>query len=150
MNIVLKITIALAVGFIGGKFVGLLKLPNVSGYLLIGLFLGSSFLNIVSLEDIKVLEIISELALAFIAFNIGSEFVVNDMKKYGKRIFWIAFGEVIGAIVLVFSVMFFIFRQDFAFSIVLASMSAATAPATTLLVIRQYKAKGPSKGQCYQ
>lgn len=143
LDIVLKITIALAVGFIGGKLVGLLKLPNVSGYLLIGLFLGSSFLNIVSLEDIEVLEIISELALAFIAFNIGSEFVINDMKKYGKRIFWIAFAEVIGAIVLVFSVMFFIFRQDFALSIVLASMSAATAPAATLLVIRQYGAKGP-------
>lgn len=143
MNIVLKITIALAVGFIGGKLVSLLKLPNVSGYLLIGLFLGSSFLNIVNAEDIEILEIISELALAFIAFNIGSEFVLKDMKKYGRKIFWIALAEVVGAIALVFSVMFFIFRQDFAFSIILASMSAATAPAATLLVIRQYNAKGP-------
>lgn len=143
MNIVLKITIALAVGFIGGKLVSILKLPNVSGYLLIGLFLGSSFLNIVNAEDVEVLEIISELALAFIAFNIGSEFVVKDMKKYGRKIFWIALAEVVGAIALVFSVMFFIYRQDFAFSIILASMSAATAPAATLLVIRQYNAKGP-------
>lgn len=143
LDIILKVTIALAVGFIGGKLIGVLKLPNVSGYLLIGLLLGSSFLNIINTQDIQVLEIISELALAFIAFNIGSEFVVKEIKKYGKKIFWITLAEVIGAIALVFTVMYFIFNQDFAFSIVIASMSAATAPAATLLVIRQYQAKGP-------
>lgn len=143
MNLILKVTIALAVGFIGGKFIGILKLPNVSGYLLIGVLLGSSFFNIISPEDIQVLEVISELALAFIAFNIGSEFVIKEIKKFGRKIFWITLGEVIGAILLVFSVMYFVFRQDFPFSIVIASMSAATAPAATLLVIRQYQAKGP-------
>lgn len=143
MNLILKVTIALAVGFIGGKFIGILKLPNVSGYLLIGVLLGSSFFNIISPEDIEVLEVISELALAFIAFNIGSEFVIKEIKKFGRKIFWITLGEVIGAILLVFSVMYFVFRQDFPFSIVIASMSAATAPAATLLVIRQYQAKGP-------
>ena len=143
MNLILKVTIALAVGFIGGKFIEILKLPNVSGYLLIGVLLGSSFFNIISPEDIQVLEVISELALAFIAFNIGSEFVIKEIKKFGRKIFWITLGEVIGAILLVFSVMYFVFRQDFPFSIVIASMSAATAPAATLLVIRQYQAKGP-------
>lgn len=143
MNLILKVTIALAVGFIGGKFIEILKLPNVSGYLLIGVLLGSSFFNIISPEDIEVLEVISELALAFIAFNIGSEFVIKEIKKFGRKIFWITLGEVIGAILLVFSVMYFVFRQDFPFSIVIASMSAATAPAATLLVIRQYQAKGP-------
>lgn len=143
MNLILKVTIALAVGFIGGKFIEILKLPNVSGYLLIGVLLGSSFFNIISPEDIEVLEVISELALAFIAFNIGSEFVIKEIKKFGRKIFWITLGEVIGAILFVFSVMYFVFRQDFPFSIVIASMSAATAPAATLLVIRQYQAKGP-------
>ena len=65
------------------------------------------------------------------------------MKQYGKKIFVITLAEVIGAIAVVFSVMYFIFRKDFAFSIVIASMSAATAPAATLLVIRQYRANGP-------
>ena len=143
IDIILKIAIVLAVGFLGGKLIGLLKLPSVSGYLLIGLFLGPSFLNLVSSTDMQSLEIISELALAFIAFSIGSEFVFKDMKEYGKKIFIITTAEVLGAIILVFAVMFFMFRQDFAFSIVIASMSAATAPAATLLVIRQYRAKGP-------
>lgn len=118
-------------------------MPNVSGYLVIGLLLGPSFFNIVSSSDAKSLEIISELALAFIAFSIGSEFVIKDMKQYGKKIFVITIAEVIGAIVVVFLVMYCIFRKDFAFSIVIASMSAATAPAATLLVIRQYRASGP-------
>ena len=121
----------------------LIKLPNVSGYLVVGLLLGPSFFNLVSSSDSKSLVIISELALAFIAFSIGSEFVLKDMKEYGKKIFVITIAEVIGAIVVVFAVMFFIFRKDFAFSIVIASMSAATAPAATLLVIRQYRAYGP-------
>lgn len=143
VDIILKISIVLAVGFLGGKLAGLLKLPSVSGYLVIGLLLGPSFFNFVSATDSKSLEIISELALAFIAFSIGSEFVVKDMAKYGKSIFIIALAEVIGAIALVFSLMYFIFNMDFAFSIVIASMSAATAPAATLMVIRQYRAYGP-------
>src|SRR5690625_8004810 len=65
------------------------------------------------------------------------------MKKYGKKIFGITIAEVIGAISVVFIVMYFIFNMDFAFSIVIASMSIATAPAATLLVIRQYRAHGP-------
>ncbi|MGI6576608.1 MAG: cation:proton antiporter [Eubacteriales bacterium] len=133
----------MAIGFIGGKLASLVKLPNVSGYLIIGLLLGPSFTNIVSSSDAKSLEVISELALAFIAFSIGSEFVIKDMKQYGKKVLVITVAEVIGAIVVVFSVMYFIFRKDFAFSIVIASMSAATAPAATLLVIRQYRARGP-------
>lgn len=68
--------------------------------------------------------------------------MIRDMKKYGKNIFVIAFAEVMGTIGIVFFVMYYIFQQDFAFSIVLASMSASTAPAATLLVLRQYRASG--------
>ena len=81
--------------------------------------------------------------LAIIAFSIGSEFVVKDMRKLGKSIIIITLAEVVGAVVIVFTVMYYIFNQPFAFSIVIASMSAATAPAATLLVIKQYNAHGP-------
>ncbi|NLC43522.1 MAG: cation:proton antiporter, partial [Clostridiales bacterium] len=114
MDIILKISIVLVVGFLGGKLANLIKLPNVSGYLVVGLLLGPSFFNLVSSSDSKSLEIISELALAFIAFSIGSEFVLKDMKEYGKKLFIITIAEVIGAIVVVFAVVFFIFRKDFA------------------------------------
>lgn len=143
MEILVKLGIILVVGFIGGKIAGLIKLPSVSGYLVVGLFLGPSLFNLVSPQDIQSFEIISEIALAIIAFSIGSEFVIKDMRKFGKKVFWIALFEVIGAISVVFFVMYVVFNQPFAFSIVIASMSAATAPAATLLVIRQYRANGP-------
>ena len=143
MDIILKITIVLAVGMLGGKLANRLKLPNVSGYLVAGLFLGPSFFELLSTKELGQLDIISEIALAFIAFSIGSEFVFSEMRKVGKQIVIITLLEVIGAITVVFSVMYFLFDQKFAFSIVIASMSAATAPAATLLVIKQYRAYGP-------
>lgn len=143
MNILLKICIVLVVGAMGGKIAEYFKLPNVSGYLVAGLLLGPSFTKYVSSGDIDSFSVISELALAIIAFSIGSEFIIKDMLKLGKSIVIITLAEVVGAIALVFSVMYFLFNQPFAFSIVIASMSAATAPAATLLVIKQFNAKGP-------
>jgi len=143
VNVILKLSIILVVGFIFGKFAKMLKLPNVSGYLIAGLFLGPSFFNFVSPEESESFEIISELTLSFIAFGIGSEFMLKDIIAMGKKIAIITLAEVVGAIAVVFSVMYFIFNQDLAFSMVIASMSAATAPAATIMVIRQYRAYGP-------
>lgn len=154
MNIIIKIALALTIGIAGGKLAKLLKLPSVSGYLLAGLFVGPAFFGdygILNAGDLDNLIFISELALAFIAFSIGSEFVLKELKKYGKKVFIITIAEVIGAVFVVFSVMFLItyfssknyVDNPFAFSIVIAAMSAATAPAATLLVIRQFRAYGP-------
>ena len=143
MDVLLKLGIVLLVGLLGGKIARFFKLPNVSGYLVFGLLLGPSFVKLISASDIEAFTVISELALGIIAFSIGSEFVVKEMKKLGKKIFIITLAEVVGAVFVVFSVMYFIFKQPFAFSVVIASMSAATAPAATLLVIQQYKAHGP-------
>jgi len=143
VNLLLKISIVLLVGAIGGRVARIFKLPNVSGYLVAGLFLGPSFFKFVSGQDIETFSVINELALAIIAFSIGSEFVIKDMRKLGKSIIIITLAEVVGAVLIVFGVMYYLLNQPFAFSIVIASMSAATAPAATLLVIRQYKAHGP-------
>ncbi|NLJ73793.1 MAG: cation:proton antiporter [Firmicutes bacterium] len=143
MDVLLKLGIVLLVGLVGAKVARIFKLPNVSGYLVAGLFLGPSFFKLISSQDVETLAVISEFALAIIAFSIGSEFVLEDMKKLGSSIVIITLAEVVGALVVVFSVTFFIFKQPLAFSLVLASMSAATAPAATLLVMRQYRADGP-------
>lgn len=143
MNVILKLSIILVAGFIFGKGAKWLKLPSVSGYLIAGLFLGPSLFNFVTPEESKSFEIISELTLSFIAFGIGSEFMLKDIIAMGKKIAIITLAEVIGAIVVVFSVMYFIFDFPVAFSLVIASMSAATAPAATIMVIRQYKSYGP-------
>lgn len=143
MDVLLKLGIVLVVGLIGGKIARLFKLPNVSGYLVFGLLLGPSFARLISAGDVEAFAVISEFALGIIAFSIGSEFILKELKKLGKSIFIITLAEVVGAIFIVFLVMYFIFKQTFAFSAVIAAMSASTAPAATLLVIQQYKAHGP-------
>lgn len=173
----LKIAIVLAVGFVGGKLIGKLKLPSVTGYLLLGLLLGpslaiivrlfdpgTSFQGIITPDNKEVLNFISEIALSFIAFSIGSEFSVKSIKKMGNSIMILTVMEVLGAVLLVFLAMVFVPKPDnifnstlpgntftyapfapknIAFALILASMSAATAPAATLMVMRQYRAYGP-------
>lgn len=143
MDILLKISIVLAVGALGGKIVRRFKLPDVTGYLVAGLFLGPSFFKLISAQDMQSFDAINELALGVIAFTIGSEFVLKDMLKVGKTILVITIAEVVATILIVFGVTFYLFNQPFAFSIVIASMSAATAPAATIMVINQFRADGP-------
>jgi len=143
LDLLLKISIVLFVGVIGGRLAKYLKLPNVTGYLVAGLFIGASFLGTITEQDMASFSIVNEVALAAIAFSIGSEFVLKDMLKVGSSILIITIAEAIGAVILVFIVTYYGFNQSFAFSIVIASMSAATAPAATMMVIRQYKAHGP-------
>lgn len=143
LDILLKISIVLAVGALGGKIVRRFKLPDVTGYLVAGLFLGPSFFKLITEQDMQSFEAINELALGVIAFTIGSEFVLKDMLKVGKTIVVITIAEVVATILIVFGVTFYIFNQPFAFSIVIASMSAATAPAATIMVINQFRADGP-------
>lgn len=143
LNIFLKLGLLLSFALAGARVARKFGLPNVTGYLIGGLFLGPSFLNIMEASDSGMINFINEFALSAIAFNVGGEFLLRDLKRLGKEIFIITVAEVIGVILLVFGVMFFIFNQEFAFSLIVASMSAATAPAGTLMVIQQYRAKGP-------
>ena len=143
MDVLFKLSIAIIVGLIGGRIAGYFKLPSVSGYIVVGLIIGPSFINLINAQDILSFGIITEMALAAIAFSIGNEFLLADMKKVGKSALIITVGEVFGVVLVVFMVMFFIFKQSLEFSMVIASMSAATAPAGIVMVIRELKANGP-------
>ena len=143
MNIFIKIGLVVSFGLLGGRVARKFNLPDVTGFLIGGLFLGPSFLNIITDSDTGMINFINELALSAIAFNIGGEFIIKQIKKLGKEIFIIAVFEVLVVVFLVFGVMFYLLNQPFVFSVMVASMSAATAPAGTMMVIRQYRAKGP-------
>lgn len=142
MNIYLKIASVLLLGAFGGKVARKFNLPSVTGYLIGGIFLGPSVLNVVTSQDSSIISFVNEFTLSAIAFNIGGEFLISTIKKLGKEIFIITVFEVLGAVSIVFGMMYFIFNQDFVFSIMVASMAAATAPAGTMIVIRQYRARG--------
>lgn len=161
--IILKLSIVLIVGFIGSLLAKKLKLPSVSGYLVLGLLLGPSlglifngFEGIITLEENQMLSFIGEIALGFIALSIGSEFTLKTIRKMGRTITTLTVFEVLGAVIVVFVAMLLVPKPDslvegyqifdktnIAFALVLASMSVATAPAATLMVMRQYRAYGP-------
>ncbi|MCY6484802.1 cation:proton antiporter [Clostridium aestuarii] len=130
-------------GIIMGKIVSLFKLPKVTGYLIAGVVIGPSMLNIIPSIAASKLTIIADAALGFIAYSIGSSFNLEHLKAMGKKVFIITLFESLGAVFIVDIIMIFIFKMPIAFSIVLGSIAAATAPAATLMVIKQYKATGP-------
>ncbi|MGD9963893.1 MAG: cation:proton antiporter, partial [Candidatus Izemoplasmatales bacterium] len=142
--------IIIATGLLFGKIAKYLKLPNVTGYLIGGLLIGPSILNIVKEEALPGLEIVSVVALGFIAFTIGNELKIKYFKQVGVRPVIIAFLESFLGVIFVFIgllVYFLIINQlnveNIRFALVLSAIAAATAPAATLMVIRQYRAKGP-------
>ncbi|NMA94538.1 MAG: cation:proton antiporter [Clostridiales bacterium] len=143
MDLLFKLGVAILVGVVGGRLSNRLKLPNVSGYIIAGLIIGPSFINLLTAEDVESFSIINELALAAIAFAIGNEFLIKDLRRVGKDVLLITVAEVAGAFIIVFLVMKFILKQSTEFSLMIASMSAATAPAGIAMVVRELKAKGP-------
>lgn len=138
----LSAAILLLTGLIFGKLVTYVKLPNVTGYLLGGLIVGPSVLGLLSLENIESVSVISEIALAFIAFTIGLSFKTSYFKRVGLTPVVIAILEAFMAVILV-QIALIAAGFPVPLSIVLGSIAAATAPASTVLVIKQYKAKGP-------
>lgn len=143
MSIIFKIGLALLAGILGGKLSNKVSLPKVSGYIVAGLLIGPSFLKLFNRVELESLAFINDLTLACIAFGIGNSFLVKDLKKMGRDSLIITLAEVLGAVAVVFLVMYFGFKKSLAFSLVMASMSASTAPAGLVLVINELKADGP-------
>ncbi|NLJ30527.1 MAG: cation:proton antiporter [Clostridiales bacterium] len=129
---------ALLFGRIGKHF----KLPNVTGYLVAGLLLGPSFFNLIPMDMVNGYSVISDIALAFIAFSVGCEFDLKYYRQVGASPILIAISEACGAIILVTGTLI-VLKVDVKLSIMLGAIAAATAPAQTIMVINQYKAKGP-------
>lgn len=142
LNTLFYLALILFSGLIFGRVVKLIKLPNVTGYLIAGLLIGPYCFRVAPFELVAKLELISEMALAFIAFSIGSEFKLSYLKKVGMLPIVIAIFEALTATVLVSTVLIFC-GFDVEISLILGAIASATAPAATIMVVKQYKAKGP-------
>lgn len=156
MNALLSVSIALLAGLLMTRLFKPLKLPAVTAYLIAGVLigpygmgaLGIEGLGFNSMERVEQLSVISQVALGFIAFSIGNEFRVEDLKKTGKQATIIGIFEATTATACVDLALFVIYlmmpdKISLAQVITLGAIAAATAPAATLMVVRQYKAKGP-------
>ncbi len=147
---ILIIVATLALGLLSTRVVKLLHLPNVTGYLIVGLILGQSCFKLLDSNILESFSIIVTIALGFIAFSIGGEFKISNLKKLGKSVFVITLAQSFAALILVdvFVLLTFLIMKQFtnaniSMALVLGAIATATAPAATLMVIRQYKAKGP-------
>ncbi len=136
------LAILLIGGLLCGRLVKLIKLPNVTGYLLAGLVLGPHVLKVIPADTVAAFDLISEMALAFIAFTIGLSFKRSYFKQVGKTPIVIAILEALCAVFFVQGALV-LAGCAAPFAIVLGSIAAATAPAATIMVIKQYRAKGP-------
>ena len=142
MNVLLALSIAIAMGLLFSRFIRFIHLPNVTAYLLAGLVVGPYVLGVFTPEMNSQMAIISDVALGFIAYSIGSEFKLSYLKEIGAKPIVITIFEGCGASLIVFVALLLV-GAPMPLTLALSAIAAATAPAATLMVVRQYKANGP-------
>ena len=156
MNILLSVSVALLAGLLMTRVFKPFKLPAVTAYLIAGVLIGPycigalhiEGLGFTTMDEVSVLSLVSQVALGFIAFSIGNEFRLSDLKKIGKQAFVIGIFQALTATLFVDLILFVVHmavpdKLTLAQTLTLGAIATATAPAATLMVVRQYKAKGP-------
>ena len=156
MQALLSLSVALLAGLLLSRLAKKLQLPAVTAYLVAGVIIGPCVLGqlgvpglgFTDLADVKSYSILSDVALGFIAFSIGNEFRLSQLKKIGRQATVIGILQALVTTVVVDAALiglYFIIPDKLPLSaaIVLGAIATATAPAATLMVVKQYKAKGP-------
>ncbi len=156
MNTLLSVSVALLAGLLMTRLFKPLRLPSVTAYLIAGVLigpycagqLGVNGLGFATMHNVETLAVVSEVALGFIAFAIGNEFRLSDLKSTGKQALVIGVWQAVVTTVLVDAGLLVVHQLipdkfSAAQAITLGAIATATAPAATLMVVRQYKAKGP-------
>ena len=156
MQILLSLSIALLSGLMLSRLAKLAKLPAVTAYLVAGILIGpyclGAFnvkgLGFTDLADVKSYSLVCDVALGFIAFSIGNEFRLSQLKKIGKQATIVGIFQAVVTTLLVDIVLVLLHFAmpnvlSLSAALVLGAIASATAPAATLMVVKQYKAKGP-------
>ncbi len=156
INVLLLIGLAIFGGAFGGRLFQKIRIPQVVGYIVIGIILGESALNLIDAKTLTTLNPINNFALGLIGFTMGNELRFDVFKKYGKQFMSILFYEAMGAFLCVFILVFAVsafmfsvhvaliksFKDALIFALLFAPISSATAAAGTTDVLNEYKTKG--------
>ncbi len=140
-SVILSLGMLLFIGYFFGKLFERFQLPAITGYIISGLLLGESILGIVHAEMGEGLQHITKVALGFIALTIGGEFSIAKLKRTGIKILILTLFEATFAFLLVTAVMMAVGVKP-PMALILGSISAATAPAATVIIIRELRARG--------
>jgi Kef-type K+ transport system membrane component KefB len=140
--ILLSLSVILLAGFLLTRITKLAKLPNVTGYIVAGVVIGPYVLNLIPHEMVEQMGFISDISLAFIAFGVGRFFKKEAFKETGFGVIVITLLESLLAGLFVSLSMHYIFHLSWSFCLLLGAIATATAPASTMITIRQYHARG--------
>ncbi len=140
--VVISIAMMLFLGFAMTRLTKRLRLPNVTAYILTGILMGPYCMDLIPGSVIEGMNFLPDIALAFIAFSTGEFFTVSALKKNGPKVALITVTEACLASVAVFALTYWALGVDLAFAIVLSALASATAPASTMMTIRQTGAHG--------
>ena len=141
MEVLISVATILFFGTIFGKLIKLFKLPEVTGYLLSGLLIGPYVLNLVSLDDIYILEPLTIIALTFISFLVGAELKWKYVKKLGSKPFVIGLITSLCALFLV-TIGCILLGYDYKVSLLLGAIATSAAPSSVLMIVKEYQARG--------
>ena len=140
---ILLFALILGAGFLMTRITKLARLPHVTGYLLAGILIGPSGLKLVDIAVVQSLDVVTDIALAIIAFSVGRFFRLPMLRSNGGKAIVLTLFESLTAAVVVTFGMRFLFGLSWEFCIMLGAIGSATAPASTMMTIRQYHATGP-------
>jgi Kef-type K+ transport system membrane component KefB len=142
VNEILSVGLILLAALLAGHAAQLVRVPEVTGYLLVGLLIGPSAFDLIGHDDVTTLGFLSEVALGLILFSIGSIFEARRFLKVGAGVARITAFEAGSAFLLVFLGLLAA-GQPFPIALLLGVIAMETAPATTLMVVHEYDARGP-------
>ncbi|MDD4294419.1 MAG: cation:proton antiporter [Candidatus Omnitrophica bacterium] len=142
MNILLLVGVSLFLGILGGNFFKLIRVPQVVGYIIIGVFLGSSVFGVFDSQELEVFAPLINFILGIIGFLIGAELKSEVFKKYGKSIYFILISEGMLAFILVFAAVTLVTKKIY-LGLLFGAIASATDPASTVNVLWEYKSRGP-------
>ncbi len=142
MNPIFSLGLIFLFGLLGARLIKKIKFPSITAYLLLGIFIGPSLGGLISADLISASGFISNIVLGLIAFTLGQNFTREFFQRIGRAVIWISILEVILPWVLVTFVIYFLLRQPFYVALIFGAISSATAPAATVMVVREYKSKG--------
>ena len=141
-SIILSVALMLVLGYLTTRITKLIGLPNVSAYIIVGIVIGPFFMKIIPQSIIKGTDFLADISLALISFCIGDYFKFSAFKKNGLKSLVIAVLESFSATLIIFILTYFILRLSLPLSLVLSALASVTAPTSTMMTIRQTKAKG--------
>lgn len=142
MNPILCIGLVFVCGVFLASLANKIKTPSVTAYLLLGILIGRSMLDVISQELIDTSGFLANIVLGLIAFEIGQNFTKKTFLEIGRPVLWISILEAIFPWFLVTISLWALAKLPFYVAFIFGAISAATAPAATVMVVREYKAKG--------